>query len=173
MAEEGGPVASGAIASGDASCYLSAPWLEGAMGVALEEARKAALAGEVPVGAALYWDGGLLAAAGNARETRQDPFGHAECLVLAEAARKLGRWRLDRAVLVVTLEPCLMCMGALLQARVPVLVYGADDPRAGAAGTLYDLSNDPRLNHAVRVLRGVRREEASGLLSGFFAARRG
>lgn len=160
------------IATDGLACYLDRPWLERAMGVALEEARLAASEGEVPVGAALYWEGELLARTRNARERLRDPFAHAECMALAEAAKRLDRWRLDRAVLVVTLEPCLMCMGAMLQARVPLLVYGADDPRAGAAGTLYDLSSDPRLNHAVRVVRGVRREETSELLTGFFEEKR-
>lgn len=162
----------GTVASEGVSCYFDEPWLERAMDMALEEAGKAALVDEVPVGAVLFWDGEPIARAHNAREVRRDPFAHAECLVIAEAARKLDRWRLDRAALVVTLEPCLMCMGALLQARVPLLVYGADDPRAGAAGTLYDLSRDPRLNHAVRVVRGVRREAASELLSRFFGQKR-
>lgn len=160
------------IATDGVTCYLDPPWLDGAMGAALGEAEAAAAKGEVPVGAALFWEGEIVARAHNLREIRRDPLAHAECLALAEAAKKLGRWRLDRAVMVVTLEPCLMCMGALLQARVPLLVYGADDPKAGAAGTLYDVSRDPRLNHAMRVVRGVRREEAAELLRRFFRERR-
>ena len=142
------------------------------MGVALEEAKKAAAEGEVPVGAALYIDGELVSRAHNRREGDNNPLGHAECLVIFEAARKVGSWRLENAAMVVTLEPCPMCMGALLQARVPYLIYGADDPRGGAAGTLYDLADDPRLNHAIEVVRGVRREEAGELLSSFFGERR-
>lgn len=161
------------VASKDLSCYLDPSWQLGAMAVALEEARRAESLGEVPVGAVLYWEGEEIARACNERETKLSPLAHAECLVLQEGAKKLGRWRLTEAALVVTLEPCPMCMGALLQARVPVLIYGADDPRAGAAGTLYDLSSDPRLNHRMKVLRGVEREASAALLTRFFEARRG
>ncbi len=142
------------------------------MGAALDEARRARARGEVPVGAVLLWGGRILCRAHNLREIRGDPLAHAECLVLGEAARRLGRWRLDEATVVVTLEPCPMCAGALLQARVPLLVYGAADPKAGAAGTLYDLTDDPRLNHRLRVVRGVRAAEAGQLLREFFAGRR-
>ena len=137
---------------------------------ALIEAERAMKAGEVPVGAVILWGDGIVARAHNLRESRCDPIAHAECLAIAEAARVLGRWRLDAATIVVTLEPCIMCMGAILQARIPRLVYGAADPKAGAAGTLYDLGDDPRLNHKVEVLRGVREAEASRLLRGFFEA---
>lgn len=143
------------------------------MDVALEEARRALDLGEVPVGAVLLWAGRVLASGHNLRETRADPLAHAECLVIGEAAERLGRWRLESAALVVTLEPCPMCMGAILQARIPLLIYGASDPRAGAAGTLYDLTDDPRLNHRVEVRRGVRAEQASRLLTEFFGGRRG
>ncbi len=143
------------------------------MGLALEEARKALDRGEVPVGAVFLWGGRVLSRAHNLRETLRDPLAHAECLALQEASRKLGRWRLERGAMVVTLEPCPMCMGALIQARVPLLVYGASDPKAGAAGTLLDLSDDPRMNHAVEVVRGVREEEAARLLRTFFSRRRG
>jgi tRNA(adenine34) deaminase len=160
------------VASGIPSCYFERPWLESAMEIALEEARLAALEGEVPVGALVYWDGELVARGRNAREAKRDPFAHAECIALAEAARKLERWRLDRALMVVTLEPCPMCMGALLQARVPLLAFGADDAKAGAAGSLYDLAHDPRLNHSIEVTRGIRREECAAVLSDFFAERR-
>lgn len=142
------------------------------MTLAIAEAEKAAKDGEVPVGAALYVGGELVATARNAKERLHSPLAHAECLAIAEAAEKLGRWRLSDAALVVTLEPCLMCMGAIIQARIGTLVYGADDPRAGAAGTLYDVANDPRLNHRVRVFRGVMRDEAGRLLSEFFESRR-
>jgi tRNA(adenine34) deaminase len=161
------------IASNLPPCYFDASWLEGAMDLALEEAQKAGAKAEVPVGAVLFWEGEVLARAHNVRETTNDPFGHAECLAIAEGAKKLGDWRLERAALVVTLEPCLMCMGTLLQTRVPLLVYGADDKRAGAAGSLYDLSGDPRLNHSIKVVRGVRREESAKLLTDFFEQRRG
>lgn len=143
------------------------------MGFALAEAEEALARGEVPVGAVLFWGERVLARAHNLRETRADPLAHAECLVIAEAARRLGRWRLSEATLVVTLEPCPMCMGALLQARIPRLVYGAPDPKAGAAGTLYDLADDPRLNHRIQVVRGVRAEESAELLRRFFRGRRG
>jgi len=142
------------------------------MGLALAEAEAALALGEVPVGAVLLWGDDVLCRAHNLRETRADPLAHAECLVLAAAAQRLGRWRLAEATVVVTLEPCLMCMGALLQARVPRLVYGAADPKAGAAGTLYDLADDPRLNHRIEVVRGVRAAEAGELLSLFFRQRR-
>ena len=138
------------------------------MDLALEEAAHALRAGEVPVGAVVLWGERVVSRAHNLRESRRDPLAHAECLAIGEAARALGRWRLEEATLVVTLEPCLMCMGAILQARIPRLVYGAPDPKAGAAGTLYDLSDDPRLNHRVEVVRGVREAEASALLRAFF-----
>jgi len=142
------------------------------MGLALAEAEAALALGEVPVGAVLLWGGEILCRAHNLREVRADPLAHAECLVIASAARRLGRWRLAEATVVVTLEPCPMCMGALLQARVPRLVYGAADPKAGAAGSLFDLSDDPRLNHRIDVVRGVRAGEASELLRTFFRGRR-
>ena len=160
------------VASGVPSCYFDPSWQEGAMEIAFAEAYKAARAGEVPVGAALFWDGELVAVSGNERESLNDPLAHAECTAIRLAARKLGFWRLDRAALAVTLEPCPMCAGALVLARIPVLIYGADDPRAGAAGTLYDLTGDPRLNHSVKVFRGVLREKSSALLKGFFEDRR-
>jgi tRNA(adenine34) deaminase len=143
------------------------------MDEALAEAEHALSLGEVPVGAVLLWEGRVISRAHNLRETRADPLAHAECLAIAEAAERLGRWRLDEATLVVTLEPCPMCMGAVLQARIPRLVYGASDPKAGAAGSLYDLSDDPRLNHRLEVRRGVRAEESTRLLKAFFEGRRG
>ncbi len=160
------------IASDKTTCYLDLPWQEGAMDIALGEAKKAYREGEVPVGAALYWDGELIASAHNLRETNADPFAHAECMVIKEASKQLGVWRLSKAAMVVTLEPCLMCMGAMIAARIPVVVYGADDPKAGAAGTLYDLSDDPRLNHKIKVVRGIRQKEAADLLVRFFSKRR-
>jgi tRNA(adenine34) deaminase len=163
---------SGGVASTRAACYLPALLLDQAMGIALAEAAQAGRQGEVPVGAALVWGGQILARDHNRREERADPLAHAELLVIREAARQLGRWRLERAALVVSLEPCPMCMGAVLQARIPVLAYGAADPKAGAAGSLFDLADDPRLNHAVEVVRGVRGEEAGELLRRFFQAKR-
>jgi tRNA(adenine34) deaminase len=142
------------------------------MGLALAEAREALALGEVPVGAVVVWGDEIVARAHNLREATADPLGHAELLAIQQAARRLGLWRLDRATLVVTLEPCPMCMGAVLQARIPRLVYGAADPKAGAAGTLFDLTDDPRLNHRVEVVRGVREEEAAGILRSFFVDRR-
>lgn len=142
--------------------------LRDAMDLALAEAREALSKGEVPVGAVVLWGDRVLSRAHNLREARADPLAHAEILAISEAARLLGRWRLEEATLVVTLEPCPMCMGAVLQARIPRLAYGAADPKAGAAGTLYDLSDDPRLSHRVRVVRGMREAEAAELLREFF-----
>ena len=142
------------------------------MELALSEARMALAEGEVPVGAVVLAGERIVSKAHNSREARADPLAHAEMLAIGEAARQLGRWRLDDATLVATLEPCPMCMGAMLQARIPLLVYGASDPKAGAAGTLYDLADDPRLNHRIQVVRGVREAEAARLLKAFFEARR-
>jgi tRNA(adenine34) deaminase len=156
------------IASQQSACYFSESFLGEAMDLALHEAEVALSKGEVPVGAVLVWRGQVLAKAHNLRESQTDPLAHAELLAISEAARRLGNWRLNEATLVVTLEPCPMCMGALLQARVPRLVYGAADPKAGAAGTLYDLSDDPRLNHRIEVTRGVGEGRAIQLLRQFF-----
>lgn len=161
-----------AVASGAGSCYFDPSWQSGAMETAFAEAIKARDKGEVPVGAALFWDGRLISSAHNERETLNDPLAHAEVTAIRAAARKLGFWRLDRAALVVTLEPCPMCAGAIILARIPVLIYGADDPRAGAAGTLYDLTSDPRLNHSVKVVRGVGRDKSGAMLREFFENRR-
>lgn len=142
------------------------------MRAALAEAQAAASEGEVPVGAVVACDGRVVAAAHNRREEPPDPLGHAEVLALREAAHALGRWRLTGCTLYVTCEPCPMCAGALLNARVDRVVYGVDDPKAGALGSLFDLHDDPRLNHGFFVKRGVLAEEAGALLSGFFAGRR-
>jgi tRNA(adenine34) deaminase len=142
------------------------------MDLALMEAEIALGKGEVPVGAVVLWGDRVVARAHNLREARSDPLAHAEMLAISDAARQLGRWRLDQATLVVTLEPCPMCMGAVLQARIPRLVFGASDPKAGAAGSLYDLSDDPRLNHRVTLRRGVREGDAARLLRTFFGGRR-
>ncbi len=147
------------------------------MALALREARRAARLGEVPVGAVLVapGDGGapaVLARGHNLREARHDPTAHAEMLAIRRASRRLGAWRLAGTTMYVTLEPCAMCAGALVLARVSRLVFGCRDPRAGAVGSLYDLARDRRLNHRLLVTEGVEAEAASALLTGFFRARR-
>lgn len=143
-----------------------------AMTVALVEAERAAAEGEVPVGAVVIADGRVVAQRHNERESRRDPTAHAEMLALRDAAAVLGRWRLLDATVVVTLEPCPMCAGALVAARVGGVVFGAADPRAGACGSLYNLCADPRMNHEVTVTAGVRAGEAARLLEQFFTERR-
>jgi tRNA(adenine34) deaminase len=143
-----------------------------AMAVALAEARAALARGDVPIGAVVVRDGEVIAAAGNAREAASDPTAHAEVLALRQAAAVLGRWRLDDCTLVVTLEPCVMCAGALLNARIGRVVYGAADLKGGAVGSLYHVLADPRLNHEPPVTWGVRADECAALLTDFFAARR-
>jgi tRNA(adenine34) deaminase len=142
------------------------------MGLALAEARAAAEEGEVPVGAIALVAGKVVAARHNEREGAADPTAHAEILALRDAAAAVGGWRLHEVTLVVTLEPCPMCAGALVAARVGGVVYGASDPRAGACGTLYNLCSDPRLNHELDVTAGVGAAECADLLSSFFAGRR-
>ncbi|MBI1922112.1 MAG: tRNA adenosine(34) deaminase TadA [Geobacter sp.] len=142
------------------------------MGYALREARKAAACGEVPIGAVMVHDGKIIARGYNLRESKNDPSAHAELIAIRKAAAKLGDWRLSGTTLYVTLEPCIMCMGAILLARVKRVVFGCYDPKGGAAGSLYDLSNDRRLNHRVLLEAGVREADCSTLLSGFFAALR-
>lgn len=142
------------------------------MDAALAQAREAGGRGEVPVGAVVAIGGVIVAAAGNRRETDRDPTAHAELLALRAAAGQLGKWRLTEATLYVTLEPCAMCAGALVNARLGSLVYGAADLKGGAVGSLYNLCSDPRLNHEVPVTIGVRADECSQLLSGWFATRR-
>jgi tRNA(adenine34) deaminase len=148
------------------------PALLAAMAVALDEARAAGEAGEIPVGAVVLVEGEIVARAANERERRGDPTAHAEVLALRAAADAQGTWRLDGATLVVTLEPCPMCAGALLAARVARVVFGAANTDNGACGTLYNLCVDPRLNHEVDVVHGVGAEAAAELLDRFFAARR-
>jgi tRNA(adenine34) deaminase len=143
-----------------------------AMAIALAEAANALAGGDVPVGAVVLVDGQVIARRHNEREAAGDPTAHAEVLALRDAARTLGSWRLDRATLVVTLEPCAMCAGALVGARIARLVFGAADLKAGACGSLYNLCVDPRLNHEVEVVTGVRGPEAAELLTTFFASRR-
>ena len=144
------------------------------MARALERAREAADAGEAPIGAIVFEtaSGRILGEARNTRESDADPTAHAEVLAIRDAARALGDWRLNDCTLVVTLEPCCMCAGAIVNARVGRVVYGADDPKAGAAGSLYRLTEDPRLNHRVTPIRGVLAEESAALLREFFRSRR-
>lgn len=142
------------------------------MDEALAEARLALAAGEVPVGAVVVHEGVVVGRGHNLRETVNDPLGHAELLAIAEAAKTLGRWRLFGCSLVVTLEPCPMCAGAVVNARLDRVVYGAADARAGAAGSIMDIVRDGRLNHRAEVVGGVRTEESAMLLREFFASRR-
>jgi tRNA(Arg) A34 adenosine deaminase TadA len=139
------------------------------MRLAIGEARTAALAGDVPVGAVVVVDGIVVARAHNEREKQSDPTAHAEIIAIREAARALGGWRLERATVFVTLEPCCMCAGALVAARVGALVFGAADPKAGACGSLYNLCVDPRLNHELPVTAGILASECGSLLSEFFS----
>lgn len=139
---------------------------------ALDEARRCLTWGDAPIGAVVARGDEVLAAAGNERERRQDPTAHAEVLALREAAGRVGRWRLEGCTIHVTLEPCAMCAGAIVLARIDRLVYGAADPKAGFCGSLGDLVRDPRLNHRVDVTSGVLAEEAVELLRAFFRARR-
>ena len=142
------------------------------MRMALDEARLAAGEGEVPIGAVVVCDGRVVARAHNRREADADPSAHAEFSAMVAAARELGRWRLTGCTVYVTLEPCLMCACLMVNARVDRCVYGASDPKGGALGTLFDVSCDPRLNHAFAVSAGVLGEEAAELLREFFRARR-
>jgi tRNA(adenine34) deaminase len=145
---------------------------ERGMELALAEARRAEEHGDVPIGAALLCDGELLAAAGNERELRKDPTAHAEVLAIRAASEALGGWRLADTTLYVTLEPCAMCAGAIVLARIPIVVFAAADPKAGAAGSVLDVLAEPALNHRPRVIAGVRAAESAILLRNFFAARR-
>ncbi len=142
------------------------------MALALEEARLAGEAGEVPVGAVVVVGGEVVARGRNRRQADHDPTAHAELLALRDACASAGSWRLPDAQVVVTLEPCPMCAGALLAARVARVVFGAPDPKAGALGSLYNLGADPRLPHELEVRAGVRAEECGGLLARFFVDRR-
>jgi tRNA(adenine34) deaminase len=142
------------------------------MALAIEEARRAEGHGDVPIGAVLARDGEPIASAGNERELRRDPTAHAEVLAIRAAAEALGGWRLPATTLYVTLEPCAMCAGAVVLARIPTVVFGARDPKAGAAGSVLDVLAEPALNHRPDVRAGVLGEECAALLAGFFAARR-
>lgn len=144
------------------------------MEMALDAAADADAEDEVPVGAVIVSldRGQVIARAYNQREQLQDPTAHAEMVALTQAAAALGSWRLERTILYVTLEPCPMCAGAIVQARVPVVVYGCTDPKAGACHTLYQITNDPRLNHRCQVVGGVLADRCAGMLSAFFARKR-
>jgi tRNA(adenine34) deaminase len=142
------------------------------MNLALEEARRALEHGDVPVGAVLVLAGEPIAAARNERELRKDPTAHAELLCLRAGAERLGDWRLTGTTMYVTLEPCPMCAGALVWARVQRLVYGPQDPAAGAAFSLYNIVQDPRLNHEVDITTGVLADQSAGLLRSFFESKR-
>jgi tRNA(adenine34) deaminase len=188
MTDDADPSGAGAIpASAGASVVLSSVRIDGSsawpvssgedlglwMGWALEEAAASLLTDDVPVGAVVVDPVGTVIGRGhNAREAEQDPTAHAELLALRSAAATLGSWRLSGCTLVVTLEPCAMCAGALVLARVPRLVLGAWDPKAGAAGSMRDIVRDGRLNHRVEVVGGVRAEECAAALQAFFAAHR-
>lgn len=142
------------------------------MRLALAEAAVAAEAGEVPVGAIVVREGQVIASAHNQREMLRDPTAHAEMIAITQASESLGSWRLEGCTLFVTLEPCPMCAGAIVQARIPTVVYGAADPKAGAVRTLYQLLDDPRLNHRCEVVVGVLAEPCGRILSEFFRTRR-
>jgi tRNA(adenine34) deaminase len=143
------------------------------MELALAEADLAANEDEVPVGAVIVsLEHGVIGQGHNLREDRQDPTAHAEMLAIAKAAQALQSWRLENCVLYVTLEPCPMCAGAIVQARIPFLVYGCTDPKAGACHTLYQITTDPRLNHRAVVLGGVLADRCAGVLSAFFVNKR-
>ena len=142
------------------------------MRLALEEARAAGAAGDVPVGAVVVRGDEILGRAGNAREREQDPTAHAEILALRRASEALGSWHLEGCAMVVTLEPCAMCAGAIVLARIDRLIYGASDPKAGFAGSLGDLVRDGRLNHEADVTVGVLADECGELIRDFFAERR-
>ena len=141
---------------------------ESYMAMALQYARLAADIGEVPIGAVVVCEGAVIAGAHNRREIDHDPAGHAELLAIRDAAARLERWRLSDCTVYVTLEPCPMCAGLMHQARIARCVYATPDPKAGALGTLYDLSNDERLNHRFEVTSGILAEESSALLKDFF-----
>lgn len=140
---------------------------------ALREAARAEAHDDVPIGAIVVHDGVVVGTGHNERELRQDPTAHAEVLALREAARTLGSWRVLDSTLYVTLEPCAMCAGAIVLSRIPRVVYGTDDPKAGASGSVLDVTNTPQLNHRPEVVGGVLQPECAAMLRAFFAARRG
>lgn len=138
------------------------------MRAALDEAARATAMGEVPIAAVIVRNGEILAQSHNYRETWQDPTAHAEMIVIREAAKALGSWRLTDTMLYVTLEPCAMCLGAVILARIPRVVFGARDPKAGACGSVLDFAHEPRLNHRIEMLSGLLEEESQSLLQQFF-----
>lgn len=138
------------------------------MRAALDEAAKSAGIGEVPIGAVLVHEEKIIARSHNHRETWQDPTAHAEMIVIREAAKALGGWRLIDTTLFVTLEPCAMCLGAIILARIPRLVFGARDPKAGACGSVLDFARDPRLNHRIDVMEGMLADDSQRMLTQFF-----
>ena len=138
------------------------------MQAAIAEAQLARAKGEVPIGAVIVHAGQIIGRGHNLRETSNDPTSHAEMVAIRQAAEAIGHWRLLETTLYVTLEPCVMCMGAIILARIPRLVYSCRDPRAGAVGSIYDFSSDERFNHKVEIVEGVLGEECSRMLSGFF-----
>ncbi|WP_245208982.1 tRNA adenosine(34) deaminase TadA [Gottfriedia endophytica] len=138
------------------------------MELAIEEAKKAKKIGEVPIGAVLVKDNMVISSSYNLRETTQNALGHAEIAVINDACEKLGTWRLEDTVLYVTLEPCPMCAGAIIQSRIPMVVYGAKDPKAGCGGSIYNLLQEERFNHRCEVVDGILQEECSELLKTFF-----
>lgn len=142
------------------------------MQMALQQAEQAARSDEVPVGAVIIREGSIIAAAHNQREMLRDPTAHAEMIAITQAAEAVGGWRLEDCILYVTLEPCPMCAGAILQARIPVVVYGAADPKAGAVASLYEMLNDNRLNHRCEVVSGVLQDRCGQILTEFFRQRR-
>ena len=145
---------------------------DGFMAVALDEAKAAIAHGDVPIGALVVHEGSVVGTGHNARERDQDPTAHAELIALREAAKRLGRWRLSGCALYVTLEPCAMCAGAAVLARIDLVVFAAPDPKAGAVRSVAELLDEPALNHHPRWRLGARRADAEALLSGFFAERR-
>lgn len=145
---------------------------ESMMRRAIELARQASNIDEVPIGAVVYCDGEVVGEGFNRKETEHNPIAHAEIIALTNASKKLGRWRLHECTLVVTLEPCPMCAGALVNARVDRVVFGASDQKSGACRTLYNIADDPRLNHRCEVTGGVLEEECVSLLQTFFAQKR-
>jgi tRNA(adenine34) deaminase len=142
------------------------------MRLALREAERALEHDDVPIGAVVVREGEVIGAGGNERELRQDPTAHAEIIALREAARATGTWRILDSVIYVTLEPCAMCAGAIVLARVPRVVYGTRDPKAGAAGSVFDILAEPRLNHRPEVAAGLLADECASLLTAFFSSRR-
>lgn len=172
MGPQGARVGTFAGAAGDSMTGRFFPREDYFMRLALREAERALEHDDVPIGAVVVRDGEVLASGHNERELRGDPTAHAEILALREAARLDGSWRVLDAVLYVTLEPCAMCAGALVLARIPRVVYGASDPKAGACGSVLDVLGEPRLNHRPEVSGGLLAEECGALLSAFFQARR-